>query len=95
MFALKSAQSYLDEYPKSDYDDKVRIIKDGCVTKLAQLHLTIAEYYVTIGNRVGAKHHFKLASGQGSQGEISTVGIILPKNPVALVAAQRLAEYAE
>jgi hypothetical protein len=95
LFALKSAQSYITAFPAGANRVDARAIADDCVTKIAQLHLTIAEYYVTIDNPSGAEHHFKLASGQESQGDASKVGLISSSNTVAQVAMQRLAEYAE
>ena len=95
LFALKSAQSYITAFPAGANRVDARAIADDCVTKIAQLHLTIAEYYVTIDNQPGAEHHFKLASGQESQGDASKVGFISSSNTVAQVAMQRLAEYAE
>jgi hypothetical protein len=95
LFALKSAQSYIANFPAGANRVDALAIAADCVTKIAQLHLTIAEYYVTIGNQPGAEHHFKLASGQESQGDSSKTGFIPSSNPVAQVAAQRLAEYAE
>jgi len=95
MFALKSAQSYIEAFPAGANRVDALAIADDCVTKIAQLHLTIAEYYVTISNQPGAEHHFKLASGQESQGDASKVGLITSSNPVAQIAVQRLAEYAE
>ena len=95
LFALKSAQSYLAAFPAGANRVDMLAIADDCVTKIAQLHLTIAEYYVTIDNQPGAEHHFKLASGQESQGDASKVGLISSSNTVAQVAMQRLAEYAE
>ena len=95
LFALKSAQSYITAFPAGANRVDALAIADDCVTKIAQLHLTIAEYYVTIDNPPGAKHHFKLASGQESQGDDSKVGLIPSSNPVAQVAMQRLVEYAE
>ena len=95
LFALKSAQSYITAFPAGANRVDARAIADDCVTKIAQLHLTIAEYYVTIDNQPGAEHHFKLASGQESQGDASKVGLISSSNTVAQVAMQRLAEYAE
>ena len=96
MFALKSAQAYIAGSPpvEAHHYGATDIVND-CITKLAQLHLTIAEYYVTIGNQYGAEHHFRLASGEESHGDSSKVGLIPSSNPVAQVAAQRLAEYAE
>ena len=95
LFALKSAQSYLAAFPAGANRVDMLAIADDCVTKIAQLHLTIAEYYVTIDNQPGAEHHFKLASGQESQGDTSKAGLIPSSNPVAQIAMQRLAEYAE
>ena len=95
MFALRSAQSYIEAFPAGTNRVDALGIADNCITKLAQLHLTIAEYYVTISNQLGAEHHFKLASGKESHGDSSKVGLIPSSNPVAQVAAQRLAEYAE
>lgn len=95
LFALKSAQSYLAVFPAGANRVDMLAIADDCVTKIAQLHLTIAEYYVTIGNQVGAEHHFKLAGGQESQGDASKVGLIPSSNTVAQAATLRLAEYAE
>ena len=95
LFALKSAQSYLAVFPAGANRVDMLAIADDCVTKIAQLHLTIAEYYVTIDNQPGAEHHFKLASGQESQGDTSKAGLIPSSNPVAQIAMQRLTEYAE
>jgi hypothetical protein len=95
LFALKSARSYIAAFPAGANRVDAHAIADDCVTKIAQLHLTIAEYYATIDNQPGAEHHFKLASGQESQGDTSKVSLIPSSNPVAQVAMQRLAEYAE
>jgi len=95
LFALKSARSYIASFPAGANRVDAHAIADDCVTKIAQLHLTIAEYYATIDNQPGAEHHFKLASGQESQGDTSKVALIPSSNPVAQVAMQRLAEYAE
>jgi hypothetical protein len=95
MFALREALSYDMLFPAGANRVDARAIANDCVTRIAQLHLTIAEYYVTIGNQPGAEHHFKLASGQESQGDASKVGIIASSNTVAQAAMLRLAEYAE
>ena len=76
MFALKSARSYIADFPAGANRVDALAIADDCVTKIVQLHLAIAEYYVTIGNQPGAEHHFKLASGQESQGDSSKTVLI-------------------
>ncbi len=93
MFALKSAKSYLEMYPAGLNRVDVEAIAADCITELSKMHFVIAEYYVTIGNPIGAEHHFKLASGQESQGDTSKVGLIPISNPVAQMASQRLTEY--
>jgi len=63
MFALKSARSYIADFPAGANRVDALAIAADCVTKIAQLHLTIAQYYATIGNKPGAEYHSKLASG--------------------------------
>jgi len=63
MYALNEAQSYLANFPAGANRVDALAIAADCVTKIAQLHLTIAQYYATIGNKPGAEYHSKLASG--------------------------------
>ncbi|MFT7517592.1 MAG: hypothetical protein ACI84O_001387 [Myxococcota bacterium] len=95
LYALNSARSYLDTFPAGLNRVDANAILNDCISRLVKLHVTIAEYYVTIGNRVGAVHHFKLASGEESQGDSSKVSLIPSSNSAAQLAAQRLAEYAK
>ena len=63
MYALNEAQSYLANFPAGANRGDALAIAADCVTKIEQLHLTISQYYVTIGNKPGAEYHSKLASG--------------------------------
>jgi hypothetical protein len=109
-FAFKSALSYIANFPKgANLDDAIAIATD-CVTKIAQLHRTIAEYYVTIENKPGAEYHFKLASGlpkdvatnevypilgsQESQGDSSEAELTLSSQQFVGIGA-RWGEYVE
>lgn len=94
LYALNSARSYMNTFPAGLNRVDAKAILNDCISRLVQLHITIAEYYVTIGNEVGAVHHFKLASGKESQGDTSKVSLIPLAHPAAQIAAQRLAEYA-
>lgn len=94
MYAYNSTQAYLSNFPGGLNRVDAQIIADDCVTRLAKLHFTIGEYYQTIDNELGAVHHFKLASGQESQG-VSVFSSIIPRdNSVARLASEQLDTYA-
>ncbi|MDP6963801.1 MAG: hypothetical protein QGF46_06500 [Planctomycetota bacterium] len=93
LVAYKSSKSYLDNYPAGLNRVDAQAIADDCITRYAELHLSIGEYYRTIGNQIGAIHHLKLASGQESQGVVALQGAIPRDHPVAILATESLASY--
>lgn len=89
-FALEQFRAYLDRFPsglhREDATRKFHICRD----LLAQYHVMVGDYYLDIGNAVGARHHFTLATGKPSQGDDSLV-LLTRDTPTVKKAEARLA----
>lgn len=90
-FALEQFRAYLDRFPAGLHREEADTNYHICRDLLAQYHVMVGDYYQDIGNEVGARHHYTLASGEPSQGDDSLV-LLLQGTPTVAKARARLAE---
>lgn len=90
LLAYYSLENYLKQFPAGLNRAIANKTLAACRQTIAQQQLLIGNYYLTIDNMVGAVHHFKLASGQTSNGENTFTSIIDVNDPAAQEAAAQL-----
>lgn len=75
-FALEQFRAYLEFFPGGLHRVEAQRKYEICSDLLSQYHTMVGDYYVRIGNDIGAMHHFALAAGEVSQGDASIADLV-------------------
>jgi len=75
-FALEQFRAYLERFPGGLHRVEAQRKYDICRDLLSQYHSMVGDYYVQVGNNVGAMHHFALAAGEVSKGDASVAEFV-------------------
>jgi len=89
-FALEQFRAYLERFPGGLHRVEAQRKYDICRDLLSQYHTMVGDYYVRVGNDVGAMHHFALAAGEVSKGD-ATIADLVQGTYAADEAKKRLA----